>query len=256
MIEIFISYSDKDKKKLRAVEKIIADNKEHLNAIIVADRRQALNSLTEKVKTGIFECNYLIPIITKQSIDSQWLNQEIGFAIAVQKKIFPIVEDKIVPLLKGFINKEMDLSYTFPGNKNNPRSETLKFNKVAKLLIDDILLANNWSPKKPSLENLFPGKWKLVYTGRYNGIEEVEILDGNKYFAKTPESNTFKHVFNLEDVSIDLKRMKIKYTKVGVPPDVRKIPGILTIVEVGKQYEGIESNFNEADNKVSYFKIT
>lgn len=54
MIEIFISSSDFDIKKLRALERLINENKEHLHAIIVADRREVLNSLTEKVKTGIY----------------------------------------------------------------------------------------------------------------------------------------------------------------------------------------------------------
>ena len=254
MIEIFISYSDKDRKKLRAVEKIINDNV-GLNAIIIADKRQALNSLTDKVKNGIFECNYFLQIITKQSIDTQWLNQEIGFSIAVQKKIFPIVEKQALRLLKGFINKEIDLPYTFEGNKSNQRLETLKFNKVAKLLIDDILLANNLSPKRPSLENLFSGRWRLVYSGIYNGSEELEISDGNKYFAKTTNDNSFKHYFNLEDISIDLKKSQIKYTKVGIPPNTRRALGELKIVELGKHYEGVESNRSKADAKVSYFKI-
>ena len=41
--------------------------------------------LTDKVKEGILETPYFIPILTRSSITSQWVNQEIDFAIATDR---------------------------------------------------------------------------------------------------------------------------------------------------------------------------
>lgn len=251
-IEIFISYSDKDIKKLRLLEKLINENNNYLHPIIVADKREVLSSLTDKVKSNIFSCEYFIPILTRQSIYTQWVNQEIGFAVATQKKILPIIEEQIMGDLKGFIHKGLDLSYKFEGTQSNSKTEMLKYKKVAKVLINDILIKNDIAPKAPTIESLFSGKWKLIFQGRVNGTEDVQIQNGNQYFAKPYNQPNFKHYFNLEHVKIDLKKNSINFTKVGIPPDNRRINTVLEIVETGKHYEGMEDGGTQT---VSYFKI-
>lgn len=255
MIEIFISYSDTDKDKVRILEKIINENDKYLRPIIVADKRKALSTLSQLVHDGIFACEYFIPIMSKLSMNAQWLNQEIGFAYSLQRKIFPIIEEGIIKNLKGFINSETQLPYIFATKGNNSRSKNLQFKKTAKLLIDDILLENDISPKKLSIENLFQGRWKLNYSGPYNGSEEVEIKDG-KYYAKPENSNQFRHCFDLKSVLIDMQKKEIKYAKIGINPDTRIIQGTLKIVETGKYYTGFETNQRENDTVVSYFKLS
>jgi hypothetical protein len=100
-----------------------------------------------------------------------------------------------------------------------------------------------------SVENLFPGRWELEYKGKLNGVEEVEIRDGNKYFSKSKNDTSFKHSFNLENISINIEQNKLQFRKVSVPPNVRNIDCFLSIVELGKQYDGIEDN---GDITVSY----
>jgi hypothetical protein len=137
--KIFISYSDFDKHKMRQFEKIINAEKD-FEPIIIADRKKALAQLSDKVKKGIIECNYFIPIITRQSINTQWINQEIGFAVAIKNcKIIPIIESQIIDDLHGFIHKQVDLPYCFEGDPFNKRSESFKFAIVARGLIKDIL---------------------------------------------------------------------------------------------------------------------
>lgn len=106
--------------------------------IIIANRRKTLMLLTEKVASGIKECDIFIPILTRKSIHSQWINQEIGYAKAIEKKIIPIVEDKIIDSLQGFIHKQVDLSYSYSGYEDNTRKESIRFKKCIKILLDDI----------------------------------------------------------------------------------------------------------------------
>ncbi|MBI2269697.1 MAG: toll/interleukin-1 receptor domain-containing protein [Bacteroidetes bacterium] len=231
---------------MRSVERLInATNT--FTPIIIADNRQILLQLTEKVKTGIFESDYFVPILTRNSISSQWVNQEIGFANAINRKTIPIVEKQLIDILKGFIHKQLDLSYLFEGNAENKRSEASKFSSISKILVTDLLLENNVTPKVISLENLFPGKWRNIYMiadGR-TGSEEFEIREGNKYIIKG------KHMFNLENISIDLKKNKIKFKKVGIPPDNRFANDDINILEISKKYEGLE----DGTTKISYYRI-
>ena len=47
--------------------------------------------VTKKVADGIRESQIIIPILTKNSISSQWVNQEIGFAVAKDIKEIEII---------------------------------------------------------------------------------------------------------------------------------------------------------------------
>ena len=244
--KIFISYSDTDRKKMRSVERLI-NGTEIFSPIIIADNRQILLQLSEKVKNGIIECDYFVPILTRNSITTQWVNQEIGFATAINRRTMPIVERQLIDTLKGFIHKQLDLSYLFEGNENNNRSETSKFTSTSKVLINDLLLENKVTPKVMSLENLFPGKWKNIYMTEIgdSGSEEFEIKDGKKYIIKG------KHMFNLEKFSIDLKNNRFKFKKVGIPPDNRFANNEIRIKEIGKEYQGLE----DGTTKISYYRI-
>jgi hypothetical protein len=103
-----------------------------------------------------------------------------------------------------------------------------------------------------SIEYLFPGRWRLEYSGKYSGQEEVEIKDGNKYFAKAQGETSLSHVFNLENISIDLNIGRISFEKNSVYSAGRRTIDNLKIVEIGKQYVGTEEN---GEVNVSYQKI-
>lgn len=115
IIKIFISYSNVDRAKMISLRKRI-EMHNSLKAIVVADERKASKLLTEKVKDGIKACDYFVCILTEESILNQWVNQEIGFATALDKSIRPIVASGILDELKGFIHKQMDLPYSVSSN--------------------------------------------------------------------------------------------------------------------------------------------
>jgi len=246
MIKIFISYSNSDKSKSKILEKIIAKSPE-LKPIAVANDRKASKLLTEKVANGIKDCQYFIPILTLNSIENQWVNQEIGFAEALGKKVIAIVEEKIVGQLKGFIHAQMDLPYQFPSNSQSKHSENSFFSKRAKVLVDDILVENEIEAKEIRLESVFPGKWENEYEvdGNLGHDRDVEIKNENQYFVEGVLR------FSLVQFKVDLKQKRIMFVKQGLPGDSRRLENDLKIVKLGKHYEGMENGIV----KVKYKRV-
>jgi len=126
--KIFLSYSELDKNKLKALRNAIK-KRDGLDPIVVAERRKVGQSLADKVKECMDEADCLMPILTRQSIDSQWVNQEIGFAEALEKPIIPLVEKNLLDKLKGFIHKQMDLPFAFSGVESDAKKEARSFRK-------------------------------------------------------------------------------------------------------------------------------
>jgi hypothetical protein len=137
MKKIFISYSSLDKKRLKVMKDLITKT-EIFEAIIIADNREALRPLATKVQKGIRDSDYFVPILTENSKYNQWVNQEIGYATALDKKIIPITESQIINDLKGFIHKNIDLPYVFNSNKENKYKESYEYNRCCRQLISDL----------------------------------------------------------------------------------------------------------------------
>jgi hypothetical protein len=133
---IFISYSDYDKDKVILVKKVL-ENNTHFCPLIIASEREALRPLVGKVSEGIKKATYFVPIITQRSISTQWINQEIGYAFSMERKIIPIVEKEIIERLRGFIHKEVDLPYSFHSFPNRAM-ENKNFISCFRLLITDL----------------------------------------------------------------------------------------------------------------------
>ena len=143
---IFISYSNLDKKKLDLLEReIILDGR--YKPIVIANNREALKPLAKKVSDGLIQAEFVVPIITKNSISNQWVNQEIGFATALNKTIIPIIDKDLIDSLKGFIHKQVDLPYSFFSSEKAV-VESRNFLKAIKSLIDD--LPSQLNTKQPT----------------------------------------------------------------------------------------------------------
>jgi uncharacterized protein YcfL len=138
MAKVFISYSHSDNRKKEILEELL-NNTNDIEAIVVANRDEPANLLSNKVKKAIKEADFLIPILTSNSIYTQWINQEIGYSeyLSDNKKItiVPIVEKEIMDSLNQFIHKQQDLPFHF--NKNmNKRVENKAFKAQCLKLIE------------------------------------------------------------------------------------------------------------------------
>ena len=134
--DIFISYSNHDIDKVEIITNQLRHHKT-INPIVIAQNREALKPLAKKVSDGIRNSSFFIPIITNQSLTAQWINQEIGYAFALEKKIMPLVEIEAIEMLKGFIHKQIDLPYNFSSlsNGKNTSNFTTAFNTLIKDLV-------------------------------------------------------------------------------------------------------------------------
>ncbi len=132
---IFISYSDFDKDKVNLIVKELTGNIKFF-PIVIASNREALKPLTQKVADGIIQSTVILPILTKNSIPTQWINQEIGFATALKKRIMPIVEIDLIDKLKGFIHKQIDLPYNYRPNEDKSEEYKGFIKQVRNLLAD------------------------------------------------------------------------------------------------------------------------
>ncbi len=237
-IPVFISYFDKDKRKLEILRKKLIDTN-YFEPIIIADRKEPMKSLISKVITGIKSSKYFIPILTIRSINEQWINQEIGYTISYnennQIKIYPIIEKKLLTKLKGFVHKEFDLPFLF-----NTHSNKGVENKNYSRCIDGLILHLTAENKAINPSDVFIGKWKNECSqGSQNGSEIFFIKDQNKYFTGD------QHWFNIIDFKFDEKGKTLSFNKIGIKEgDNRKLVNNLKIIN-NELFEG-----EEIDNSI------
>lgn len=173
--KIFLSYSELDKNKLKALRSAIK-KREGLDPIVVSERRKVGQSLADKVKECMQEADILIPILTRKSIGSQWVNQEIGFAEARKIPIVPLVEKSLLDKLKGFIHKQMDLSFVFIGVKSDSKKETRNFRKCYGSALDYVAASSQITPT----HHVKRGKLRITKpTEMYVSSEYVEVSGEN-----------------------------------------------------------------------------
>ncbi len=87
----------------------------HIRAFVYERYQRGGQNRFEVIKSRIQECPYFLVILTKEGIVSQWVNQEIGYAVAVGKELIPIVEvDNSTGRLiksKGFVELHDPIEY-------------------------------------------------------------------------------------------------------------------------------------------------
>ena len=111
--------------------------------------------------------------------------------------------------------------------------------QLCKEIIVEIADRNN-------IEAMFPGKWLNEYVlkdGR-TGQETVEVKNRNEYYANG------KHMFNLQEITVDKTEGVIKFRKVGVGDAKRKAWNSLRIKDE-RTYIGTEPS----GTKITYTRI-
>jgi hypothetical protein len=137
---LFISYSNENLNKVKLITKELAKHK-YIVPLIVANNREPNKALVKKVTTGIKSAYRVIAILTQNSIRTQWINQEIGYAFGKGIPVIPIIEQNLLDndALKGFIHKQIDCPYTYYVREGlMMRDENKLFMKCFRLLIKDL----------------------------------------------------------------------------------------------------------------------
>jgi len=163
--KIFISFSNEDRKKLDCLSNALKKSVHRFQPIIIDKRANPGKPLSDKVKEGIQETPFFISILTKSSFKTQWINQELGYAVANDRNIYPIVERSILNDLKGFIHNQIDLPFIFDGDPLNSRKEAQSFMKCYKELLrhlEEIKFNASISPKKVKQSNTYTTTVKFI----------------------------------------------------------------------------------------------
>ena len=174
--KIFISYAREDTNKMKALYKALSKPESKIFPIVSSKINMPGAPLSDKVMKGIEDSSCFLPIITESSIKNQWVNQEIGYAIAKNKVIYPLVDDRIIHKLKGFIHDQIDLPFTFTSTKSTPKREAHNFRKCYRKLLGHLF---NFIIKYSLISNITP----------------KSVKQGEKYATKVQFKGRLKNGF-------------------------------------------------------------
>ena len=109
--QVFMSYNLKDKNLVKKLDVLLGKCGYH--CIISDEIPEPALTLPEKVKKQITISSCVLAIYTRNSKDSKWVNQEIGYALGKENPVIPLSQKKeyIDALLQGTEYIEIDIGH-------------------------------------------------------------------------------------------------------------------------------------------------
>jgi len=104
--DAFISYAGTDKKIAKDLANFLKAL--GLDVFIFEEKRKYGMELTKKISDAISTSKLIFVLFTRDGLSSQWVNQEVGFAYALNKEIIAIVEK--YKRVSGFIGYHEHIS--------------------------------------------------------------------------------------------------------------------------------------------------
>jgi hypothetical protein len=198
----------------------------------------------DKVTTGIISCKYFVPIITSDSISSQWVNQEIGYAFGTNKNVYPLVENKLINSLKGLVNDDRDLPYTFIRYGDNPSKSQNSFRAACKNLISDIVKNNTIL-----LDSFFQGVWggSFVFDRMKFLIKEITVKNNIWYEKGNPE-------YYISNVEYEKEKRKLRFMRTSITDSSRNLHTILTLSPNSLKYNGVETGGSYGQLVIEFYR--
>lgn len=118
MTEVFISYSKSDSEFAEMIYDAVS--KLDLQCYAFTKTRNFGSRINNTTLSNIQCCKYFIVILTQNGIRSQWVNQEIGVAYALNKNIIPIFDGNMDISKLGLIQDRKYIRYKV-GKQSNER---------------------------------------------------------------------------------------------------------------------------------------
>ena len=137
-MRVFISYASEDDHKRRALAGTLEKATPSFIPVVVSARREPGRLLEDKVMDCIQRADFLVPILTRSSLSNQWVNQEIGYAKGIKRRIVPVVQAEIISELKGFVHAQHDLPFLFSSSPEDHRREATAFRSAYRKLIEHL----------------------------------------------------------------------------------------------------------------------
>jgi len=91
--KVFVSYSNKDFEFAKKLSKDLTRNGFQVlkidNVVLVGD------NIREKIIDSVQSADFFVIIISKDALESQWISHELELATKSNKKVFPVLKEKI-----------------------------------------------------------------------------------------------------------------------------------------------------------------
>jgi hypothetical protein len=88
--KVFLSHSEADKGLTRRISETL--DRLHIRTFVYEHYPRGGINRFERIKTMIKGTPYFVALLTSNGLQSQWVNQEIGYAVGVGKMPIPIIE--------------------------------------------------------------------------------------------------------------------------------------------------------------------
>ncbi len=195
--KVFLSHSEKDKDLVQRISELLT--RLHVRPWIYEYFYVGGSNRFERIKTNIEDSPYFLALLTADGLSSQWVNQEIGYAVGIGKDVIPILEvdpssgERLKS--RGFVelNDPILLNPQSPSNAMKQLVYTFY-----SLLSDDWLdmvwltckCGNEWDGVLKYYENIFsqPDNKQLVWTCKRCGKKLSIGLPGFDFRFLAPEN--------------------------------------------------------------------
>jgi hypothetical protein len=218
-INVFISYSHKDKKIAGEIKEIL--EKFDLSCFLAHEDIEPSSSWIENMNQNLKECEIFIPILTTYFNESIFANQEVGGAFFMNKYIFPI---KINQDPEAFISHIQAYSFKIEQDRNRKNEldlvlslckGTINWRKISLNAIVRSFLINmfvkSWSFYESESISRVLSKYQNFSEGQLNEIFRGFLI--NNQVSNANETREFiKRLYKKHENEI-LPNIKLKVKK-------------------------------------------
>ena len=202
IVEIFISHSTENKHDAENIKNILCDFSPWIEVFIAHDDLQPAQNFEEDIIYNLKKCGLFILLVSKNIVDSNYVQQEIGMGRILNKRILPICLDDTIP--EGFIRQIQGIKKPKLGDYllktiieqlNFPTSILCKFLRHSRTFKQTILLYGILNEKNDFTEE------DLIYL-KYGLEKNTQISDS---FKKNRISELIIKYEKKMNIEIDIK---------------------------------------------------
>ena len=189
IVEIFISHYTENKHDAKNIKNILCDFSPWIEVFVAHDDLQPAQNFDEDIIYNLKKCVLFILLVSKNIVNSNYVQQEIGMGKILNKRILPIrlddtIQNGFIQQIQGIKKPELDsdLLKTIIAQLNFPTSILCKFLRYSRTFKQTFLLYEILNEKNDfTEEDLIYLKFGLEKNSQIsdsykkNGISELII---------------------------------------------------------------------------------
>lgn len=205
--QVFVSHSHKDKELAGTIKEEL-ELKFGVGVFVAHEDVRPTEEWQKMILKMLRECEVFATILTRDFVNSDWTDQETGFAVALEKKIVPINID-VNPY--GFINKYQALKW-----RTDDPTDSIR--KLVRILVEQGVIATHRLIESFAKSISFDDagfKSELLEV-----VEKFSQEQINQIAKATLENN---QIFDSFKAQPHLRALFSKYRDVIKPEDIRRL---------------------------------